>query len=83
MDTSIRLDLRGYRCPAPVIRLEAALRKAPPGAVITALADDPVAAVDIPHYCRQAGVPARREADEGRAAVFLIGPKPAHPERQD
>ena len=72
MDTSIRLDLRGYRCPAPVIRLEAALRKAPP-----------VAAVDIPHYCRQAGVPARREADEGRAAVFLIGPKPANPERQD
>ena len=35
-DTLIRLDLRGYRCPAPVIRLEAALRKAPPGASVSA-----------------------------------------------
>ncbi len=75
-DGVIRLDLRGYRCPAPVIRLEAALRRAPPGAVIAALADDPVAAVDIPHFCREAGVAARRQADEDGAAVFLVGPKP-------
>ena len=73
-DTPIRLDLRGYRCPAPVIRLEAALRKAPPGASVIAVADDPVAAIDIPHFCREAARPVRRLADEGGAAVFLVGP---------
>lgn len=74
---ALRLDLRGYRCPVPVIRLEAALRKAGPGALVAALADDPVAAVDIPHFCREAGLQVRRLPDEGDAAVFLVGPKPA------
>lgn len=72
-----RLDLRGYLCPVPVIRLEAVLRKAPPGATVTALADDPIAAIDIPHFCREAGVSVRRLSDEGAAAVFLVGPKPS------
>lgn len=76
-EADIRLDLRGYRCPAPVIRLEAALRRAPPQASVVALADDPVAAVDIPHFCREAGRPVRRLPDEGGAAVFLVGPKTA------
>lgn len=73
-ENPIRLDLRGYRCPAPVIKLEAALRKAPPGASVIAVADDPIAAVDIPHFCREAARPVRRLADESDAAVFLIGP---------
>lgn len=71
-----RLDLRGYLCPVPVIRLEAVLRKASPGAIVTALADDPIAAIDIPHFCREAGVSVRRLPDDGAAAVFLVGPKP-------
>ncbi len=77
--SSIRLDLRGFRCPVPVIRLEAALRAAAPGARIVAVADDPVAAVDIPHFCREAGHKVERLADEGPACVFQVtpGPKPA------
>jgi tRNA 2-thiouridine synthesizing protein A len=74
-----RLDLRGYRCPVPVIRLEAVLRKAPLGASFEVLSDDPVAAVDIPFYCREAGHPVQRLADEGASCVFQVtrGPKPA------
>lgn len=72
------LDLRGYRCPVPVIRLEARLRALPPGAKVKAIADDPVAAVDIPYFCRQGGHAVRRLPDEegegrwGRACVFLV-----------
>ena len=66
------LDLRGYRCPVPVIRLEAALRSLPPGAIISAIADDPVAAVDIPHFCAEAGHGVVRLPDQGGACVFQV-----------
>lgn len=69
-----RLDLRGYRCPVPVIRLEAALRRAGEGVRLIALADDPIAAIDIPHFCREAGYAVARLPDEDDACVFMVGP---------
>ena len=56
------LDLRGLRCPLPVLRVEAALRRMAPGAVLLAAADDPVAAVDIPHFAAEGGHRAERMA---------------------
>jgi len=66
------MDLRGYRCPIPVIRLEAALRASAAGAQVTVFADDPVAAVDIPHFCQEAGHAVTRLPDKGGACVFRI-----------
>lgn len=66
------LDLRGYRCPIPVIRLEAVLRDCPSGTQVTVFADDPVAAVDIPHFCREAGHAVERLPDNGEACVFKV-----------
>lgn len=68
----ILLDLTGHRCPIPVIRLEAALRRAEPGARLRVVADDPVAAVDIPHACREGGHEAERLPAEGGVCVFLV-----------
>ncbi|MEZ5896201.1 MAG: sulfurtransferase TusA family protein [Parvularculaceae bacterium] len=50
-----RLDARGLRCPLPVIRMEAMLRRMAPGARLLVIADDPIAAVDIPHFSREGG----------------------------
>ena len=50
-----RLDLRGLRCPLPVLRLEARARALPSGSRLEILADDPIARVDIPHAMREAG----------------------------
>ena len=67
----------------PVIRMEAALRRMAPGRKLLVRADDPIAALDIPHFCREAGHEALRRPDEGPAGapvcVFLVtrGPKPA------
>ncbi len=66
------LDLSGYRCPIPVIRLEAVLRSKPDGAQVTVFADDPIAAVDIPHFCQQAGHRVERLEYEGAGCVFLV-----------
>ena len=49
------LDLRTLKCPLPALMAKKALEKAAPGAVLTVLADDPLAAVDVPHMCHQEG----------------------------
>ncbi len=66
------LDLTGHRCPIPVVKLEAALRRAGPGAHFLVIADDPIAAVDIPHFCSEGGHDARRLEDRDGACVFLV-----------
>lgn len=82
------LDVRGLKCPLPVIRMEAALRRMPPGGELRILADDPVALVDIPHFAREGGHACRRARGEEEASqpdpkgpgfcVFLVtrGEKP-------
>jgi tRNA 2-thiouridine synthesizing protein A len=76
----VELDLRGLRCPLPALRTERALRGMQPGDRLSVLSDDPLAAIDIPHLCRQGGhalVETQREAAHHR---FLIARGPAGPE---
>jgi tRNA 2-thiouridine synthesizing protein A len=49
------LDLRGLKCPLPALYARRALERATPGAAIAVLADDPMAAVDLPHMCHTEG----------------------------
>ena len=49
------IDARGLRCPLPVLRLRKRLAEAAPGARVALLADDPMAAIDVPHFCAEAG----------------------------
>jgi tRNA 2-thiouridine synthesizing protein A len=53
MDES--LDLRGLKCPLPAMMARKALARLAPGARVIVLADDPLAAVDIPHMCHGEG----------------------------
>ncbi len=49
------LDMCGTLCPEPVLAANRALGKMQPGAELVLLADDPVAEIDITHYCRSKG----------------------------
>lgn len=71
-DAPKSLDLTGYRCPVPVIRLEATLRALPKGAQLTVFADDPIAAIDIPLACRQGGHDCERLPDRNGVCVFQV-----------
>lgn len=51
----IRLDLRGLKCPLPVLHTRRALERAAAGARLRVECTDPMAAIDIPHLIRQAG----------------------------
>lgn len=47
------IDARGLKCPLPVLKLEKFLAAVAPGTVVTLLATDPMAKIDIPLHCRQ------------------------------
>ncbi len=49
------LDLRGLKCPLPVLRTRKALRALGPGAVLVVRCTDPLAAIDIPHLLHETG----------------------------
>lgn len=55
MNNSEIYDLRGLKCPLPVIKTEKRLRGMPSGALLTVETSDPLAVIDIPHFCREKG----------------------------
>ncbi|HBH00238.1 MAG: sulfurtransferase TusA family protein [Rhodobacteraceae bacterium] len=55
MDADLEIDARGLRCPLPVLRAQRALNGLAPGQTLRLLADDPMAAIDLPHFCAESG----------------------------
>jgi tRNA 2-thiouridine synthesizing protein A len=51
----VLVDARGHKCPVPTLRLRRALEAAEAGVVVRLLADDPMARIDVPHFCNQQG----------------------------
>ena len=52
MDT---LDLRGLKCPLPVLKANKALRALPAGAELALVATDPAAESDFPAFAQETG----------------------------
>ncbi|GGA90713.1 transcriptional regulator [Brucella endophytica] len=48
-------DLRGLNCPLPVLKTQRKLRDIPSGARLWVETSDPLAAIDIPHFCAENG----------------------------
>ena len=55
MSEELEVDARGLLCPLPVLRLRKRMAPLEPGARVRLLADDPMAEVDVPHFCAEAG----------------------------
>jgi tRNA 2-thiouridine synthesizing protein A len=64
------IDARGHRCPTPSLKLQKAIRSAPPGARLTLLATDPMARIDVPFLMTDVG--GRVVAIEERDGVLTI-----------
>ena len=66
------VDCLGLLCPLPVLRARKALLGMAPGTVLRVLASDKMAAVDLPHFCGEAGhVFLGCAAVEGGAAYLI------------
>ncbi|MEO1656797.1 MAG: sulfurtransferase TusA family protein [Pseudomonadota bacterium] len=70
------VDLKGLRCPIPVIRLEAVMRKLAPGEAVDVFADDPLAKIDLPHAAKSQGFScsALDCADRGAFGYRIVAP---------
>lgn len=71
MDT-IALDLRGLKCPLPVLRVRKALDAAMAGSLLVVQCTDPMAAIDLPNLARETGDAIEQRAGEGCTLVFHI-----------
>ncbi len=47
------IDARGHHCPVPTLKLQKQMRQTASGAVVVLIADDPMAQIDVPHFCSQ------------------------------
>lgn len=72
MSGSDTLDLRGLKCPLPVLRTRRHLRDLATGVRIRIETTDPLAVIDIPHFCQEDGhqLVSSQAIDGGHA--FLI-----------
>ncbi|MGR3619502.1 MAG: sulfurtransferase TusA family protein [Roseovarius sp.] len=72
MDADLTIDALGLLCPLPVLRLRKRMQALAPGQVACLLADDPAAAVDVPHFCAEQGHAFLGEAPHGPATAYFI-----------
>jgi tRNA 2-thiouridine synthesizing protein A len=66
------LDLSGLLCPLPVLKARKALQTMPSGAEILVLATDPMAAIDMPHFCTEQGHHLVERSSQGNTLKFRI-----------
>lgn len=66
------IDARGLMCPLPVLKLGKVMRRVPVGTVVTIWADDPIAVIDIPHFCVEAKHRLVSQTDEGAYQIYVI-----------
>jgi tRNA 2-thiouridine synthesizing protein A len=48
-------DLRGLNCPLPVLKIRKRLGETDKGSVVIAETTDPLAVIDVPHFCKEYG----------------------------
>jgi tRNA 2-thiouridine synthesizing protein A len=66
------LDARGLKCPLPVLKARKALAAMAPGQRVRLLATDPLAAIDVPHFCNETGNRLVETRAAGDATEYLI-----------
>lgn len=72
MTWDFEIDCAGLLCPLPVLRARKRLIAMQPGAVLRVLATDAMAAIDLPHFCAQAGHAFLGANPEDGATAYLI-----------
>lgn len=71
-ERALPLDLKGLKCPLPVIRTRKRLAALGPGTLVLVETTDPLAVIDIPHFCGEDGHRLLRQTATERGHSFLI-----------
>ncbi len=65
-------DLRGLKCPLPVLRTRKALAGSAAGDILIVACTDPLAGIDIPNLLRETGDMLEETRREARVTTFRI-----------
>ncbi len=68
----VLLDLRGLKCPLPVLRTRKALVRLPPGGRLRVACTDPLSVIDIPHLAATLGDVLEGRSEEGGVYIFSL-----------
>jgi tRNA 2-thiouridine synthesizing protein A len=66
------LDLRGLRCPQPVLRAKKALRTIAVGGTLVLECTDPLTVIDVPAFTNQTGHTLCAQTRDGEVYIFKI-----------
>ena len=55
MTETVIYDLRGLKCPLPVLKTRRRIADMKPGDELVVETSDPLAGIDIPHFCNEDG----------------------------
>jgi tRNA 2-thiouridine synthesizing protein A len=72
MHWDAELDCEGLLCPLPVLRARKRLARLAPGQVLRITATDPMATIDLPHFCAEAGHDLLSTTASDGIATYLI-----------
>ena len=68
-EETLVIDVRGLKCPLPVLKTDKRMSLLASGARVIVLATDPMAAIDIPHFCAEKGHRLLAHSTEGEAVM--------------
>jgi tRNA 2-thiouridine synthesizing protein A len=71
-DGDVELDVTELLCPLPVLKARKRLAAMASGSVLKLLATDPMAAIDVPHFCGEQGHTLLSHDQVGRQQIFRI-----------
>ncbi|HEY4142648.1 MAG TPA: sulfurtransferase TusA family protein [Pseudolabrys sp.] len=66
------LNLRGLRCPQPVLHAKKALRNVAIGGTLVMECTDPLTVIDVPHFINQTGHTLSAQQRDGDLYIFKI-----------
>lgn len=72
------IDVQGLRCPLPVLKTAKRMSGLPIGARVLVRSTDPLATIDVPHFCAENGhrlVAQRRDGDITEFEIEKGGPE--------
>lgn len=68
----LKLDLRGLKCPLPVLKTRKFLCALAPGEKVEVACTDPLSVIDLPNLLRETGDALESQNNIGGAILFLI-----------
>lgn len=72
MGEPVVIDVRGLKCPLPVLKAAKRMERLAAGTRCRILATDPMAAIDIPHFCNERGHRLVGHSQDGEELSFDI-----------